>query len=442
MVSSDFTEWYGEIYICDSYLSGTNLAQVTTTAKRSTESPGGVIGLFNDVEAEACGAAGCDDDGYGSPGVSVDLWCSNAAYGGQVNCTASTSGGTGVEWDWWWTPDGATSETDLSLCASDTSTCTFTIYEAGTLNVYVGTDNGGGAGGGKRLFVDRPEPANGEGEPDVDDIGVEDGFACDVIADSLGGGPPGGSTIMETLARWNRERFDAQLTLTAVENCAMFQQVCKRPITAAEGTSFLSIAKGQPDWVYSQGATGDPALLSDRSNHVGDCTDFTWFVLKKTFGDRWSHSWSEKYNTKMYHQAATQARNGNASYLNSIDLQLIPLDSIRPGDIIVRGGHAGIFSHKDASGAIWGYANNGTPTVNGDTSTYHNGSTGNFKFTPLYGVAYDVFRPLVPCDAGGTAPIVDRSRVGRSRLRHNVAGRATPNGTINIIESAEGHATS
>jgi hypothetical protein len=53
----------------------------------------------------------------------------------------------------------------------------------------------------------------------------------------------------------------------------------------------------------------------------------------------------------------------------------------QPGDVVVRGGHAGIYLGTDAQGHVWGCANNGTPH-NNKGKNYHDGNTGKTDFSP------------------------------------------------------------
>ena len=151
--------------------------------------------------------------------------------------------------------------------------------------------------------------------------------------------------------------------------------VCDLAITAAshvryptplEGQQTLVSAISSGEWTYSQYPSGmkrDPStpLPGER---LGDCTDFCRHAVRTTFNRAWSSG--EKASTSMFKAG------------NHPGFVEVGEDEAQTGDVVVQGGHAGVFIGSE-NGNTWGWANNGAPTKS-DGSGYLDRPTGARKF--------------------------------------------------------------
>jgi hypothetical protein len=141
----------------------------------------------------------------------------------------------------------------------------------------------------------------------------------------------------------------------------------------------VQTAKASGEWTYSQGQPGEPAV--NYSGHVGDCTDYCRNAVQATLGSIWAGG--DKANTAAFNS-------GLAAGFTEVER-----GAAQPGDVVVQGGHAGIFTGVNAKGQIRGLANNGSPTSS--TSGYRDSKTKVTTFAPgLFGKGpVKFFRPLV-----------------------------------------------
>ena len=96
-------------------------------------------------------------------------------------------------------------------------------------------------------------------------------------------------------------------------------------------------------------------------NHIGDCTNFVWTVVRAQLGSAWPYG------------IARTVTFGNMTTTSAKSWGYVIIDSatVREGDVIVRvkdttvaslrSGHAGIFIAWMAGGHPIAYANNGSP---------------------------------------------------------------------------------
>jgi hypothetical protein len=175
---------------------------------------------------------------------------------------------------------------------------------------------------------------------------------------------------------------------------------CIRDATGDESAEILLAAIHSPEWRYTQGgAKGGPEPPKDIAAHYGDCTDFVWQSTKTGLGPAWPHSWAAHIATGDFHDLSPAG-------LVVVGYRKVPPDSAWAGDIVVRGGHAGVFKGFDDSGtdyrpgvAVWGFANNGSPAHSdgrpnrdGDTDWYNFSTTYDDKGNP---VEPEFFRAVV-----------------------------------------------
>jgi hypothetical protein len=167
---------------------------------------------------------------------------------------------------------------------------------------------------------------------------------------------------------------------------------CTRPANIDESWAVLDAAMGMGHWLYTQGGDkGGIEIPVDRPAHHGDCTDFTMQSVMDAIGpDGWPHTYGEKMSTGLFLTANTLG-------LKQHGYMSIPMGQQRPGDIVVRGGHAGLFMQPDGSGRIMGWANNGSPAY--PDLPGHTGPTGPYDFSPQGAYSPKFFRPLItyPC---------------------------------------------
>lgn len=206
---------------------------------------------------------------------------------------------------------------------------------------------------------------------------------------------------VSTEADWTPPAFNTGAA-GVEKRCALFQQ-CLRQIDAYEGQSILQTLIDSTgayiEWIYTQGgAKGGVEPSRSIANHRGDCTDYTMNAIKTgiaPFSPRtnWSHPWSQKLSTSMFHTLSDSAL---------LDHGYVRVMVPQVGDVVVRGGHAGIFSGY-YNGRVMGYADNGRPAVAGVDGSYHDGATGWFNFSPTtdrngHTVNPEFFRPMVYSD--------------------------------------------
>jgi uncharacterized protein involved in type VI secretion and phage assembly len=117
----------------------------------------------------------------------------------------------------------------------------------------------------------------------------------------------------------------------------------RRLATPEEGRSILAAARAGGEWRYSQGRPGTPRLYHDPRG--GDCTDLVRLYTREVLGTRWRSD--RKASTSMF-------RAGDHPGFERVTRPQV-------GDVVVEGGHAGIYSHSDERGHAWGWANNGSP---------------------------------------------------------------------------------
>jgi RHS repeat-associated protein len=120
---------------------------------------------------------------------------------------------------------------------------------------------------------------------------------------------------------------------------------CDRMINGAQGQEIAYNAKGALEWTYSQGKAGDPRLTHQWRG--GDCTDFVRFYVRASLGADWKSQY--KASTRMFHT-------GDHPGFTEVESSMA-----QPGDVLVEGGHAGIFIGTDR-GVVMGMANNGRPS--------------------------------------------------------------------------------
>ncbi|MEP6992219.1 MAG: hypothetical protein ABJA80_14905 [bacterium] len=166
---------------------------------------------------------------------------------------------------------------------------------------------------------------------------------------------------------------------------------CSREVSAGESAALLSYAQNDGDWIYTQGGrqggSEPPVNIAAR---YGDCTDFTWNATIKALGSAWPHAYAQKLSTSNFHSLSDIMLEGRG-------YRRIGAADARPGDIVVRAGHAGVYVGPSYDGKVWGWANNGLPaTPDAGNQDY---LTGRYNFANRNGYAPEFFRPLVriPC---------------------------------------------
>ena len=148
---------------------------------------------------------------------------------------------------------------------------------------------------------------------------------------------------------------------------------CDRMITSAQGIQVAMAAKASGEWVYSQGQSGEAGV--DYANSVGDCTDYVRNAVQVGLGTKLN-----KANTRAF-------REGKAEGFTQVEGS-----DAQPGDVVVAGGHAGIFTGVNAKGQVRALADNGSPTSSPEG--YKDSDTGvtTFKGPVRF------FRPLSPAN--------------------------------------------
>jgi hypothetical protein len=138
-------------------------------------------------------------------------------------------------------------------------------------------------------------------------------------------------------------------------------------------------AKSSGEWTYSQGQEGEPGV--DFSEHVGDCTDYCRNAVQATLGSVWAGG--AKANT-----AAFKA--GLAAGFTEVEAS-----AAQPGDVVIQGGHAGIFTGVNAKGQIRALANNGSPTSSSGGYRDSRTAVTTFKEGAFGSGRVRFYRPLV-----------------------------------------------
>ena len=161
---------------------------------------------------------------------------------------------------------------------------------------------------------------------------------------------------------------------------------CARMITSDESIAILVAAIKSGEWSYTQGGAklgveAAVSITSDFSKSFGDCTDLTFTATKAALGDSWSSRYPhDKPGTGNFH-------NGTAKGYTRVENS-----AARAGDIVVTGGHAGIYFGTDSKGNVWGWANNGTPAT--PTKANHDGGTGYYNFSKSAKNKPEFYRPI------------------------------------------------
>jgi len=238
----------------------------------------------------------------------------------------------------------------------------------------------------------------GEDPPETGgDVGSEDGTDCASI-DSLAldslmlGYFPAPAATLALLSDEERHggpsAGDEEVTIL----CAL--DTCTRDASVDEGLAILNYAYGRGEWTYTQnGAKGGVEPPRNTELKFGDCTDLTWDATK-ALGPGWPHGWNQKISTRMFDTLS-------ATVLASVGYRQVPVDSARAGDIVVRGGHAGVYGGDwgPSTPGVWGWANNGSPAYPDPSRPNVDRDTGwfNFETKIVNGVpiAPKFFRPLV-----------------------------------------------
>ncbi|MGH8542633.1 MAG: CHAP domain-containing protein [Gammaproteobacteria bacterium] len=153
-------------------------------------------------------------------------------------------------------------------------------------------------------------------------------------------------------------------------------------INRAQGMQIVQTAKASGEWTYSQGQPGEPAV--NYAGRVGDCTDYCRNAVQATLGEIWAGG--EKANTAAF-------RAGLAAGFTEVEST-----AAQPGDVVVQGGHAGIFTGVNSKGEIRALADNGSPTSS--VTGYRDSRTRVTTFGPgRFGQGpVRFFRPLVQED--------------------------------------------
>jgi hypothetical protein len=148
-------------------------------------------------------------------------------------------------------------------------------------------------------------------------------------------------------------------------------------ITQSEGARILLEAARSGEWTYSQGKPGDPPL--DFGGNVGDCVDYCRSAVGKVVG-RTSAD-----------RSTTAIRGGNHPGFVEVSA-----GEAQPGDMVVQGGHAGLYLGTSKAGHVYGLANNGSP--HGSARGYRDSPTTVRDFRERsYGPGQpQFFRPLKP----------------------------------------------
>jgi hypothetical protein len=277
---------------------------------------------------------------------------------------------------WQWTPAYGTYDPWTTVCYSYETTCATAIHGTGTMSFTVEDDYGYDYP--SSIKIDAAVPADvGDGPGDV--------------------APPDG---------W--EYLQSNDELEAIHESGLSGPFDASPVAWSTGpiSDFQSFqilyeaARNQPQWTYTMGCylCGVSGPNTERGkdilNHVGDCADFVWTVIKNVLGGSWNH---DIMYTAEYDQS-TEAHLGVRGF--------VPIDasSVRRGDVVLRAltsgchcGHVGIFVGWGADRHPIGWANNGQPAVNPPKGPVAEANQtfrqGRFDFIQKAGTEIKYFRP-------------------------------------------------
>jgi hypothetical protein len=146
-----------------------------------------------------------------------------------------------------------------------------------------------------------------------------------------------------------------------------------RDVTKEEGAQINKAAILSGSWTYSQKMSGgnknDPSAAVAGDSNIGDCTDLTFCATSNALGGSWGVTYGNKSSTGMFKGGK------HVGYR-----ELGSAEDPQVGDVVVLGGHAGLYMRKDADGNPIAWANNGCPTH--CSGGYSNGTTGETSFAP------------------------------------------------------------
>lgn len=181
----------------------------------------------------------------------------------------------------------------------------------------------------------------------------------------------------------------------SIEPCVLFEG-CWREVTREESDSILAAARSSGDWYYTQGgARGGKEPAKNMRTKYGDCTDYVWNAARQALGASWPHPWYLRPGTSNFRTWSTTALL-EAGYIR------INATQARPGDTVVRGGHAGIYTGTDAYGRVMGIANNGVPATPERKGV--NKETGPFDFSAQGEWTPQFYRPIVTIECEQPPP--------------------------------------
>ncbi len=144
-------------------------------------------------------------------------------------------------------------------------------------------------------------------------------------------------------------------------------------VSKEQGRADLDDAAMSGEWHYSQGKKGDPPLGA----RTGDCVQYCMTAYGMSLKNK---------------RRTSDIRAGNHPGFVEVDRA-----SAQPGDMVVQGGHAGVFMGIDSTnGDVWAMANNGSPSSS--RVGYRNRATTATKFNATsFGPTgpAQFFRPLV-----------------------------------------------
>jgi len=151
-------------------------------------------------------------------------------------------------------------------------------------------------------------------------------------------------------------------------------------VSAQDGMRTLAAAIESGEWTYSQGKPGDPRLFQDPRG--GDCTDLCRYSVVKGVGEKWV--------------GGTKAGTWHFRHRVAEGFTEVEAGAAQTGDIVVKGGHAGVLIGKDPDGNAWAWADGGRPSTS-KLGGYRDGKTGAVNFTKSdFGPPGELlfFRPL------------------------------------------------
>ncbi len=301
-------------------------------------------------------------------------------------------------------PSIATASSDTKHVEAFLYDCTLTTWSTGewVLDCAVGNDGGSwtpppaqtpGTGGS----FPPASGGGGAGSGGLEDIGVEGDptQVCDAPdAESVAVQPlDEGITVASYFATDDQVGGPHLSESSAELLCAM--QACYREATAGEGLQVLAAAKNSGEWIYTQGGyQGGQEVPKDINSNVGDCTDFVWKASRTALLGTWVHSYANHLATGSF----VGKNKLSPSSLGAHGFVEVSYENARAGDIVVRGGHAGVYEGNSTDPShVMGYANNGAPAT--PQRDNHDGLTKDFDFGSVPGYEPHFFRQLVetPC---------------------------------------------